>query len=151
VERHVSFLGFAIALLVGVMGFTGSRPADAAESRLVLVASAKSQIAPISAADARRLYLGVPLVQDGHEVIPIRNLTDPGTQELFLQRVLFMSAQAYDRQMSGRVYRSGGNRIPEYAVQRDLIDKLLAEPWAVTYMSSEAALSQPELKIVSLP
>jgi hypothetical protein len=151
VERDVSFLVVAFALLVGVIGLTGSRPADAAESKLVLVASSKSQIAPISAAEARRLYLGVPLTQDGHEVIPLRNATDPGTQELFLQRVLYMSAQAYDRQMSGRVYRSGGNRIPEYTIQRELVERLLTEPWSVTYMSSDAASGQPDLKIVSAP
>ena len=62
-----------------------------------------------------------------------------------------MSAQAYERQMSGRVYRSGGNRIPEYADQRALIDKLLSEPWSVTYMSLDVAASQPNLKIVSTP
>ena len=150
-ERNVSLLGIAIALLFGVIGLIGPGPADAAEPQLVLVASAKSQVAPISAANARRLYLGVPLVQDGHEVIALRNATDPGTQELFLQRVLFMSAQAYDRQISGRVYRSGGNRIAEYTAQRELIDKLLTEPWAVTYMSSEAAAREPDLKVVSSP
>ncbi len=150
-ERNVSLTGIAIALLVGAIGLVGPRLADAAEPKLVLVASAKSAMAPISAAEARRLYLGVPLVQDGHEVAPLRNGADPGTHELFLQRVLFMSAQAYERQMSGRVYRSGGNRIPEYANQRELVDRLVSEPWSVTYMSLEAASGQPNLKIVSIP
>jgi hypothetical protein len=151
VERDVPLLSLAFALLLGVIGLLGPRPADAAETKLVLVASARSPIAPISAADARRLYLGVPLVQDGHEVVPLRNVTDSATQELFLQRVLFMSAQAYERQMAGRVYRSGGNRLPEYAVQRELVDKLVTDPWAVTYMTLEAASSVPDLRIVSTP
>jgi hypothetical protein len=151
VERNVSLVGIVIALFVGAMAMALTCPARAAEPKLVLVASAKSPVAPISAAEARRLYLGVPLVQDGHEVAPLRNAADPGTQELFLQRVLFMSAQAYERQMSGRVYRSGGNRIPEIADIRELVDKLLKEPWSVTYMSQEAAASQPNLKIVSIP
>ena len=150
-ERNVSLTRMVIALLVGAIAFAGPGWARAAEPKLVLVASAKSHVAPISATEARRLYLGVPLVQDGHEVAPLRNAADPAIQELFLQRVLFMSAQAYERQMSGRVYRSGGNRIPEYADQRALIDKLLSEPWSVTYMSLDVASSQPNLKIVSTP
>jgi hypothetical protein len=151
VERDVSLTSIAIALLVGAIALATPFPAHAAEPKLVLVASAKSPVAPISAAEARRLYLGVPLIQDGHEVEPLRNAADPGIQELFLQRVLFMSAQAYERQMSGRVYRSGGNRIPEYADQRALFDKLQSQPWSVTYMSLDAAAGQPNLKIVSPP
>lgn len=150
-ERNVSLLGTAFTLLVGVIGLVGPRPVDAAEPKLVLVASAKSQIAPITTAEARRLYLGVPLVQDGHELIPVRNATDPVAQELFLQRVLFMSAQAYDRQVSGRIYRSGGNRIAEYDNPRELVDSLVTQPWAVTYMTSDAASRQPDLKTVSIP
>lgn len=150
-ERNVSLNRMVVALLLCAITLAEPGWARAAEPKLVLVASAKSSVAAISATEARRLYLGVPLVQDGHEVEPLRNAVDPAIQELFLQRVLFMSAQAYERQMSGRVYRSGGNRIPEYADQRALIDKLLSDPWAVTYMSVDVATSQPNLKIVSTP
>ena len=125
--------------------------AYATEPRVVLVASARSPIASLSANEARRLYLGLPLVHDGHELTPLRNGADAAVHEMFLQRVMFMSAQAYERQMSTRVYRSGGNRAREYTSHHELAQALAGDPWAVSYMTSDAVAKESSLKIVGTP
>ena len=145
-ERSVSVVRVILVALCAwlLVGPT----ADAGEVRLVLVASADSPIASLSPAEVRRLYLGVPITQNGHGITPLRNASDDTVREMFLQRVLFMSAMAYERQISARLYRSGGNRLPEYSSARDLVAALAADRWSVTYMSEKAAAEFSGVKIV---
>jgi hypothetical protein len=148
VEWNVSVVKPVRILFLLLVGWFYLLPAVAGEPRLVMVASAQSQVSGLSPASVRRLYLGVPLVQDGHEIVPLRNSADPIGGEVFLQRVLFMSAQAYERQISGRVFRSGGQRLAEHPNLARLVDELLNNPWSVTYMSPETAASLPGLRLI---
>jgi len=150
VERDVPLIRRLLAAVLLALAVAGVlRVALAAdEARLVLVAAANSPVAPLSAAEVRRLYLGVPLVQNGRELIPLRNAASPAATEMFLQHVLFMSAQAYERQISARLYRSGGNRIPEHTDLRTLVEALVTEPFAVSYMPAETAARIPAVKIL---
>ena len=45
--------------------------ASPGDPRLVLVASAKSSLSDLSPATVRRLYLGLPIVHDGHQPVEI--------------------------------------------------------------------------------
>ena len=136
-------------LFAFLFGAAFSLPAPADELRLVLVASAKSNVAGMMPAEVRRLYLGIPIIRDGKEIIPVLNTSDPMIQEVFLQRVLFMSAHAYVRQMTARVYRSGGNRIRNYNDFRNLVEALVEDPQSVTYMPYETASTLSGIKIIA--
>jgi hypothetical protein len=136
-------LAAAAVVLLPVVALAGD------EARLVLVASATSPLAPLSSSEVRRLYLGVPLTHDGREINALRNAESPVVKEMFLQRVLFMSAQAYERQLAARVYRGGGNKIPEIKEARLLLESLAADPLAVTFMQSDAALRRSGIKILA--
>src|SRR5215470_13304718 len=86
-------------------------PGASAPSDLVIVVDESSPVRSISVADVRRRYLGIPVVVDGIEVVPVRNLSDADFYEMFLQRVLFMSAQSYERRMVSKIFREGGSSI----------------------------------------
>lgn len=121
----------------------------ASDNHLVLVASASSSIASLSTANVRRLYLGVTISENGHAIIPLRNSADATTQELFLQHVLFMSSDAYERQIVGRRYRAGGNDVQEYTNLSDLVAALASNPWAVTYMTEESAIGMRSIRVLT--
>lgn len=123
----------------------------AADARLVLVASAQSPIAQISVEEERKLYLGIPLLADGQRIQPVRNNTDPVTEEMFLQKIMFMSSQAYERQILSRVFRSGGPPPLVITDKSELIRTLLADRLAVTYMLRETAVATRGIKIVAEP
>ena len=55
---------------------------------------------------------------------------------------------AYERQISARLYRSGGNRIPEHTELNALVQALVADPWAVSYMRAETADRLLAVKII---
>lgn len=115
---------------------------------LVLVANVHSPLQALSVAQTRKLYLGVPLLVGQQRIRPLRNNTNAVVQEIFMQKVMFMSTQAYERQILSRVFRTGGTRPAEYARLRDLLAVLESDPGAVTYLLRAFAETQPGLKII---
>ncbi len=125
--------------------------ARAADTRLVLVAGAQSPLSRLSADEARRLYLGMPLLVDGKPLHPLRNHSDPVVQEMFMQKVMYMTTAAYERQVLSRVFRTGGSRPPVYTEPRELLTALETDPAAVTYMPRDAAMASSKLRIIGEP
>lgn len=135
--------------LLAAVGAALVAPWARAEPQLVIVAAAHSPIRSLTAVEIRRLYLGAPVTVDGREVEPLRNVIDPMVQEVFLQRVLFMSLHAYERQAAARVFRTGGNPLRRFTDLPSLLAALAANPLSVTYMPVEQAARLPELKIIT--
>ncbi len=125
--------------------------AHAAELRLVLVTSAQSSIPQLTPDQARKLYLGMPMVVDGKLIHPLRNNSDATVQEMFMQKIMFMSTQAYERQILGRVFRTGGNRPPVYTEMPELLKALESDRNAVTYLPRDTATSTVGVRIILEP
>ena len=121
----------------------------AAELNLVVVAAKHSSISQMSPDEVRRLYLGVPVVSGGQTVKPLINDTDSLLREIFMQQVLFMSTDAYQRQSLSRIYRTGATPFPVYTDMPKLIEALRTDPHAVTYMLRETAIASPGVKVVA--
>lgn len=134
-------------LMLLVLLLPASLRAETGEPSLVLVASAHSAIQRLTPDETRKLYLGIPMIVDSQRIRPLRNNADPMVQEMFMQKVMFMSTPAYERQILSRVFRMGGTRPPEYAEVNALIKALERDPAAVTYLPRELA-TRPGLKIV---
>lgn len=125
-------------------------PASAADDRgrLVLVTAAGSQLAPLSNAQLQRLFLGLPVSAQGRAVHALRNRSERLLYEVFLQKVIYMSARTYERQLASRVLLGGGHRPAEFTDQASLIQALSQRPLSVTYMWEQTAAAQPQLEIV---
>lgn len=137
------FLALFAALLFAAVGV--ARGADPA---LVLVTNAQSPIERLSSDEVRKLYLGVPLIVGTQRVRPLRNATNSTVREMFMQKVMFMSTPAYERQILSRVFRMGGARPAEFDEMRELLRALELDPGAVTYLPRSFAVTRPELKII---
>lgn len=136
-----------LALLALLTGFLVPG-APSAQTAMVLVASTQSPIVHVGPDEARRLYLGLPLLVDGRQVRPLRNGVDPQATEIFLQHVMYMSSDAYERQMRKRSREAGGDCPPLKTDQQDLLQALSGDPMAVTYMRRSQAIDGLPLRIV---
>lgn len=121
----------------------------AAGPDLVLVTSKTSTIGLLTTDEVRKLYLGIPMFNEGQTIKPLLNYSDGYLQEVFMQKVMFMSTPAYQRQTLSRVFRIGGNRPPIYIGLHPLLNALKADSKTLTYMYSDEANAHPELKIIS--
>lgn len=139
-----------IAILLAACVLLATPMVNAEEQRIVIVAGAGSGIKAISAKEVRRAYLGATIVLDGVEIKPLLNQTDKLAVEVFLQKVLFMSAEAYERQLLVRAFRSGSSP-KAYENRTDLLAALQNDNATITFMLYETATNIPGIRIIGNP
>jgi hypothetical protein len=140
------FCGVAAACTSGVgAAWAGSM------RKLVLVVARSSDISRLSPSDTRKLFLGVPVTvaSSREHMHPLRNASDSMLEEAFLQKVIFMSRDAYERALLTRAMHGGGVRPVLYDSETALVNALLADTFAVTYMWADKAATLSNLKIVA--
>ena len=145
-EHGVAFVKYIISILF-VATLQAISIVHAEEQRIAMVVSEKSGIAAISAKDVRRVYLGASVVLNGVEVKPLLNKSDKLAVEVFLQKGLFMSAEAYERQIIAHWFR-GGSRPKSYENMTDLIAALQKDGAAITFILHETAINTSGIRII---
>lgn len=125
------------------------RAEDTAGRHLVAVANVTSKLGHFTTAQLRRAYLGAPMPK---EVPPFRalvNRSDGQSYEMFLQKVLYMSDQAFERYVSQK--QSGGDNAGRtiYRSEAKLLARLRADPRALTVVSDKVAAQAPFLKVLT--
>lgn len=121
------------------------------ERHIVLVSGSQSSIQQLSSVEVRKLFMGFPVNQRGQYIVPVLNRSEDLLYEVFLQRVIFMSAPSYERRVMSRTFRQGDAQPLEITSQGMLSKTLHASPVAVSFMWKEDAHGKPDLKIVQEP
>ena len=141
-----SFPARTIRLVLALLLVLGSNGAQAEIQRLLLVtATPELEGLQLSRKDISRLYLSKPLYHAGLRLVPLINLSDPLAHEVFLQKVMLMSARSYDRLLLSRVFRRGGTRPERFHSLLRLIETLQEHPGSITYMWQHEAVRYPRL------
>lgn len=118
---------------------------------IVLVSAHQSPIKSLAPVEVRRLFLGFPVNQHGQRIQPLLNLSESLLYEVFLQKVIFMSASTYERQVLARTFQQGNAQPLEFTAQEPLNDALKSRLLSVTFMWEKDAKNKPNLKIVYEP
>jgi hypothetical protein len=147
-EHGISSMKFISTILFAAfMLLAPAATVHADEQRIVIVASVGSNINAITAKEARRAYLGASIVLNGVEVTPLLNETSKLAEEVFLQKIMFMSSEAYGRQLISRQF--SGARVPKiYQDITSLLEALKNDNTAITFMLYENAVNNPGIKII---
>lgn len=136
---------YILLLAFGLFG-----PALPASQAVVLVVRADSPVSGLSLVTVRKLFLGVPVLIDGKSLHPIRNVSDERLDDIFLQEIVAMTKQAYDREILVGVNRQGWIRPAEAASVARLTEALYADPQAVSYMWMRDVEHNPRLKVLRI-
>ena len=139
--RSATLLAVVLALRVSLA---------AADHEVVLVTRAQSEIDAVSILDVRKIYLGITVRQGSHTIRGLRNLSNPRIDSIFIQSVMAMSEQAYERRLISGSLRFGRPRPAEYRTQEELIAEILISPDAVTCLWREDAERLPQLKVLGV-
>jgi len=120
----------------------------AMECPLLVVAASSSPVDHLTRRELRRLYLGVPYQTRSGQLKPVRNESDPMLREVFLQKIMFMSRNAYQRALATHLVqlREAGPAV--YTNAGELINALLAKPDLVSYIWSSEQPEDGGLKIL---
>ncbi len=106
-------------------------------TELALVAGKNSQVVSLSEREIKKLFLGLPVTKENVRIKLVRNLSDEKINEIFLQKVVFMSERRYEHRMLSNVFRYGNDRPEEFQNMKALTEELTRNPQAVSYMWAE--------------
>ena len=105
-----------------------------AQERVVLVASETSRIESMSSFEVRKLYMGISVMKNGRFVRALRNVSDARLNSVFLQSVVGLSEERYERRLLSNLLKYGTARPQESADLDTLVQTLGTDPFAVTYV-----------------
>ncbi len=134
-----------LLLACGVFG-----PVQSASESVVLVVRADSPVTDLSSVEVRKLFLGVPVLVNGKPLHPIRNRSDARLDDIFLQQIVAMTQEAYDRQSLVGLNRQGWVRPAEAGSVVRVVEALYADPLAVSYMWLRDVEHNPRLKVLRI-
>ncbi len=120
-----------------------------AETRkLVLVAGAQSQLFEINNREVKLLFMGLPIIKQDERLEPLLNASNEVLYEVFLQKIIYMSAKNYERRLLTKMFRFGGRRPVKYFNLDELLKNLKLSPRAVSFMWEVEARKLVNVKIV---
>lgn len=126
----------------------GAQFGSAATQSVVLVVSADSAVTDLDSVTVRKLFLGVPVLVGGSPLHPIRNRSDSQLDLIFLQEIAAMSQSAYDRQILIGLNRQGWLRPEELGSSALVLQKLYADPNAVTFLWARDVARNPRVRVI---
>ena len=83
--------------------------------------------------DLRKLYLGFTVRHEGHQLRPIRNRCDETLDAVFLQYVMAMSEEIYERRLLELSLQQGRPRPIEVTSLDELIRAMAVAPHSVSF------------------
>lgn len=137
-------------LCIALLAFGVFGPVHSASESVVLVVRTDSPVANLSSVEVRKLFLGVPVLVDGKLLHAVRNRSDGRLDDIFLQQIVAMSQEAYDRQILVGLNRQGWLRPAEAGSVVRVIDALYTDPQAVSYMWLRDVEHNPRLKVLRI-
>ena len=135
---------FALTLAV----LSQTLPAQQTTSQLVLVTAKATGIRSLTTSEIRRLFMGLPVSKNGKKLEAVINQSDPLLYQVFLQKVVFMSAQIYERHLLENVVQLGGQRPKIHNQQEALVADLHRHPGKVSYIWNYKLRIYPSLVAV---
>ena len=124
-------------------------PAYAAHE-LVLITSARNELVKLDAPSAQRLFLGLSVKRNGVRLRPILNESDPRIMALFLQNIVLMSSSTYDRYILRLALLQGRTEPSTYKNAVDVINAVVSDPTAVSYVWTEDAARDPRVRVIPM-
>jgi hypothetical protein len=121
-----------------------------AEHKVVLVTASDSPLETPDSLALRKIYLGLEVWQGGQSIKGLRNLADPQIDKVFLQNILAMTDQTYQRRLLSMRMNYGQPKQQEFESIDALTKALLANPYSVSYVWSETADANPKLKVLKV-
>jgi len=120
-------------LLAG-MGAMLARPSVAGiRDEVVLITNDPDPDFSLEHLELRKLFLGFLVVHDHHILQPVRNRSDDRLDQVFMQHVMAMSADTYERRLLALTLRQGRPRPMEVHSHDELVQAFLTKPHCVSF------------------
>jgi len=117
---------------------------------LVLVGSIAANYQPLSSFEVRKIFLGYPIKRNNMSLIAIRNTSDEEIYQLFLQKVIHLSARNYERRLMSKTFRTGTSTLLAIDTLPVLKNKLLNDKFKLSVMWLKDVELDNNLKVIQV-
>ncbi|VAW65423.1 hypothetical protein MNBD_GAMMA09-2970 [hydrothermal vent metagenome] len=141
---------FQISTVIICLLLIGSSATVRAEKdlHLLMVTDKSNEISPLNTQELRKLFLGVPIYRNNHQLKPMINRGDEMCYQIFLQYILGMSHKRYVRTMVSSLYRNGIKSPPVFIDIDDVAGYLREEPYSITYIYKHNLPKFDNIKVI---
>ena len=137
-----TLLGMAVAAAA-----TAAAPGYRDQSVVLFTSDADPDMS-LATIELRKLYLGFSVRHDGHVLRPIRNRSDATLDSIFLQNVVAMSENAYERRLLELSLQQGRPRPVEVFSLDALVRELKAAPHGISFGWQSDVERVPEANVI---
>jgi hypothetical protein len=120
-------------LTLGVAALGAARAFARDDDPVVLATAEQDPGLALASVEVRKLFLGFTVLHAGHALRPVRNRSDELLDKIFLQHVMTMSAEAYERRLLTMTLQQGRPRPLEIRSREELVKALLGIPHSVSF------------------
>ena len=114
----------------------------------VLVTADPDSYAALATIEVRKLFLGFTIVYNGSVLQPVRNRSDELLDQVFLQHVVSMSADVYERRLLALSLRQGRARPREVRSRDELLRVLKSVRHSVSYAWQDDVAGLSDIHVV---
>lgn len=118
------------------------------DNNAVLISASGKLIPEFTNKEIRLLYLGFPVTKEEQTYEPLINASDPVTYKQFLQKVMFMTENRYQRQLISRVFRNGGEQPIRFDDKDNLINSLKNKTNTITFVMAGTASQLDNVQVI---
>jgi hypothetical protein len=126
-QTRRDFLHLCIAAMCAVPA------AASANDAVVLVTADPDPDFSLESLQVRKLFLGFTVLHAGNALRPVRNRSDDLLDKIFLQHVMAMSSETYERRLLSLSLQQGRPRPVEVRSWSRLVEVLLGIPHSVSF------------------
>lgn len=137
-----ALLGMAIAASASAV------TRDEREDSAVLLTNDVDPDLSLATLELRKLFLGFAVRHDGHLLRPVRNRSDQRLDEIFLQHVVAMSDDQYERRLLELSLQQGRPRPVVVDSHAELLRELDAGPHVVSFAWLSEVAGNPAIHVV---
>jgi len=117
---------------------------------LVLVGSTAADFKPLSLFETRNIFLGYQVKRGDITLTAIRNINDEASYQIFLQKVVHLSARNYERRLMSKTFRTGTATVQASESLTTLKKQLYSNKYSVSVMWLKDVELNDKLKVIQV-
>ena len=142
-------LSFLIIGLISIL-LLNTVSANESSEQVALIAARGSGIEEMSIRDVRRLYLGLKSVDSVSVKKPVLNVRSKALYDDFLKNTMHMTEGSYKRKLVKRLFRRGGETIPEMTSLKELNVHLLENIGDISFIEVSSLQSMDDIEVIQI-
>jgi len=146
-NRPIATISWLLMLLLMSLQVSAQ---DDKQRTLALVTASDIQFERLTPNAVRKLFLGIPVSSYDQPLTVLLNNNSDLLNEIFLQKVVYMSERHYERMLVSQTFRTGRPRPAKFSDHGKLVEALKSTPGSVSLMWQKDADKDEAIHVLQI-